>query len=618
MDIDEKSEVSVRENMLIDIIKELKEELIRSRIEKDALVESLRSNQDCRADHISSLQEKDKHISALTAQLERQGEQLSDIQNKMSVLLSSNKDLSLSLKDKDKENKALRKDVKTLTKQMSVLLKQLKDKDDEINNLRKERYGRSSQRGVKSNRTASRDRQEEKDSFNGNSSSLTSEGESTSETVKDTPKVVKGYGKEKERRVRPSKYDKRPAAEIVYHYCDKSQIPSDYKIIGNSYMVTERTLVSFARDHMIECYDVIRPDGSSMQFYAPLDENDTYLPKVNLVKGTRAYPELVSEVVVDKFQYHLPYTRIQDKFRDMSAYYSAQGLANFATAAYNQTSVIQAELKKLLLVSGSVLYIDETRIRVEKIVDGKKVLVIQYMWVIVNRDANITYFLYDEGSRGRKVIKDFLGDFKGTIVTDAYSAYKCYNDGSLGIKHVGCLAHIRARFKKAQTSDSHATWFLEQIGSLYKIERDNRLLKRTAQEIVDYRQIYGIPIFKSMIQRAVRYRSKAGDTMSTLMSDAITYFINCYNQVVRYADDARCDIDNNQAERSIRPLTLGRKNFIKFGSSKSAEMGAFFYSLVETCKQNGLRAKDYITKTLYSLLEGRRDYSNLVPVAMPS
>lgn len=151
---------------------------------------------------------------------------------------------------------------------------------------------------------------------------------------------------------------------------------------------------------------------------------------------------------------------------------------------------------------------------------------------------------------------------------------------------------------------------------LYKIEQDNRLLNRTKEEIVDHHQTYGIPIFKDMIKRAVRYKSKHGDFMSTLMSDAITYFINCHNQVVRSADDARCDIDNNEAERSVRPLTLGRKNFIKLGSSKAAQMGAFFYTLIETCKQNGLRSKDYLTKYLYSILKGRTDYENLVPAVL--
>ena len=99
------------------------------------------------------------------------------------------------------------------------------------------------------------------------------------------------------------------------------------------------------------------------------------------------------------------------------------------------------------------------------------------------------------------------------------------------------------------------------------------------------------------------------------MYKALSYYKNLYNQLVNYCNKGSYVIDNSEAERSIRSLTEGRKNYLHFGSEKSARIASFFYTIVETCKQQEINSRDYIVNYLYSQIDGNSNNANLLPVA---
>ncbi len=104
-----------------------------------------------------------------------------------------------------------------------------------------------------------------------------------------------------------------------------------------------------------------------------------------------------------------------------------------------------------------------------------------------------------------------------------------------------------------------------------------------------------------------------GGVASEKMYTAVNYMLNFWRELINYTNEGHYTIDNSAAERSIRPLTVGRKNYIHFGSEKSAEVAAFFYSIMATCKVRGANARDYVAGFFKALNAGRTDYAQMLP-----
>lgn len=272
-------------------------------------------------------------------------------------------------------------------------------------------------------------------------------------------------------------------------------------------------------------------------------------------------------------------------------------------------------LKAQALEKDSILNCDETWCRVKMQDQYKKA----YIWCMVNKSAGIVIFFYDEGSRGRKVLTDFIGDADlAALQSDAYNVYK-YLDGELSeVEHICCMAHVRAKFQKAllQGKDEQARPFMEWIGKLYDLERDYSNEHLPPDEIKKRRNgLETTEIIGSIWMELTRLLDDPLPK-SDLITNALNYLKNAWTPVMAYRHDGRYCIDNSIAERSIRTMTIERKNKMAFGSHQGAETSTVYHTFTATCKMGALSFYQFLKNYFTAFMEGRTDFENLTPAIL--
>lgn len=273
-------------------------------------------------------------------------------------------------------------------------------------------------------------------------------------------------------------------------------------------------------------------------------------------------------------------------------------------------------LKEKLLAKGAVVNCDETWCRVKVAGKyGKK-----YIWCMVNKEAKVAVYFYDDGSRGRKVLRDFLGETKiDALQSDGFNVYMYLDKELVDVDHLCCLAHARAKFKYAQEQgkDADAEYFISNIGRLYDLEEQYRLRHLTPQQILQERQgEQTTKIIKKIRQRLDKLLAETGSMRGDLMNKALNYLKSFWNQLILYLKDGRYSIDNSLAERTLRPMTVERKNSLTFGSHDGAEVSVIYHTFIETCKMCGVSTLEYFKEFFYAIMQGRTDYENMLPMTI--
>jgi len=218
-----------------------------------------------------------------------------------------------------------------------------------------------------------------------------------------------------------------------------------------------------------------------------------------------------------------------------------------------------------------------------------------YHWVYYDPVAKLVFFDYRPG-RSRAGPNDILKNFRGHLQIDGYDGY---NDviKRPEVIAVGCLAHARRYFEQAQENDSvRAEWMLSKIQELYAIERQARETALSFQERYQLRQeqalsiLTKIKIWLDANLTAVLPKSAIGK--------AIGYMLGQWSKLEKYVTDGRLEIDNNLVENAIRPVALGRKNYLFAGSHEGAKRAAIIYTLVATAKLHEVEPFEYLKDIL--------------------
>ena len=216
-------------------------------------------------------------------------------------------------------------------------------------------------------------------------------------------------------------------------------------------------------------------------------------------------------------------------------------------------------------------------------------------------------------------MKEFLGDAKiKSLQSDGYNVYMYLDNELMDMEHLCCLAHARAKFKYAYDQGClQARIFLEQMARLYGMEESYRRERLAADEVYRRRNS------KETTEVIEKIRTELYDLLanpderrSELMSKALNYLKNFWNQIFAYLKDGRYSIDNTIAERFIRPLAGERKNSLFFGSNRMANVSAAYHTLISTCRANGISALAYLKNLFREVVKGRRDYENLLPITI--
>ena len=226
-------------------------------------------------------------------------------------------------------------------------------------------------------------------------------------------------------------------------------------------------------------------------------------------------------------------------------------------------------------------------------------------------------FFYDEGSRGRKVLTDFLGYAElEAIMTDGYNAYN-FLDGQLSIDHLHCMAHARAKFIKAHKlgRDLVAKEIIELFDELYRMEREYKRKGFSPQQIYEARQSPETEVIVRKLQSIVsRELSKPSSNRSYYMQEALNYFDHFKEGLFLYRTNGNYPIDNNIAERQVRPFTAMRKVIEHFGSDEGVEMAAAYHSVISTVKLHGMSSWHFLGEFFQKIFSGCRDFLSMTPL----
>ena len=569
--------------------------------------------------------EKDQLISMIHFLVKREDERAQENQEL--------KDMVKDLRDTHKQDvktqtnllktqSNLMKSIDKLTNQVADLTNQNKSLQQKVNDLlsqisvgNKVRFGSKSQKGIRKNTAPVQDREKDKDDFDGtNGAAMSSNSQADAAHVEDSESAEQPQKSFEYRK--GMKYQTMFADNRVLHESDVNLLPEGATIIKSVYESTYEQ-VSYIVQHDYEMIIYKDKDGIMRKGYFPKvsaeSENETVIDRF---PGTHASCSLLANLVFNKYHMNTPVYREMVRLLNNKMNVSRNTVYNWFVKGSDHLKKVLPVLKEKLLAKGAVVNCDETWCRVKVAGKyGKK-----YIWCMVNKEAKVAVYFYDDGSRGRQVLRDFLGKTEiDALQSDGFNVYMYLDKELVDVDHLCCLAHARAKFKYAQEQgkDADAEYFISNIGRLYDLEEQYRLRHLTPQQIQQERQgEQTTKIIQKIRQRLDKLLADTSGMRGDLMNKALNYLKSFWNQLILYLKDGRYSIDNSLAERTLRPMTVERKNSLTFGSHDGAEVSVIYHTFIETCKMCGVSTLEYFKEFFKAIMQGRTDYENMLPMTI--
>ena len=361
--------------------------------------------------------------------------------------------------------------------------------------------------------------------------------------------------------------------------------PADFEQIGKD--VTE--LLAY-RPATLFVKEIIRPryvdqaDESKGVFQAPI-------PARTIPKGM-VDESLIAELISEKIQFHTPIHRFSKKLKQAGVdFISGNNLYNWFHTGAESLLPLYHLLVEDILAQG-YLQADETRMIV--LAKNKKGAAHRgQMWAFMAPTIKAVVFNY-EPTRSTQSARTILDDFSGKLQVDGYSVYDCIGKRK-DINLSFCLAHSRRKFYDAKdNAPKIANYFLEKVQLLYQIEQKARDKNLTSQQRLDLRTRKAIPILNQIGEWLTLQYTDRTILPKSLIKKAIDYTFKRWKGLCAYAYDGDLEIDNNLVENTIRPIALGRKNYMFAGSHDAAQNLAVLYSIVGTCLKHNINVYKYL------------------------
>ncbi|HEY3233284.1 MAG TPA: IS66 family transposase [Polyangiaceae bacterium] len=301
---------------------------------------------------------------------------------------------------------------------------------------------------------------------------------------------------------------------------------------------------------------------------------------------TQYGPGFIAHLMVSKCGDSIPLYRLEKQYRRVGIPIARSTM----TDLFHRNAELLSALPKRLLecvAQSEIVQADETSIKM--LGTTKRA----YLWTFISGKLIAYRFSAD---RSGQTPKEVLGGTRGTLVVDAYTGYNHVTRVD-GRTRSGCLAHARRKLFVAQDAEPDVALPLEIIGNLYLIEDDAEQLgvEGTAEHL-QLRQQRGRPLMAKLLCWLRKHRGRHPPKSKT--GRAVSYALNNRRQLCRFLFDARIPLDNNRAEAALRPVALGRKNFLFVGNEDAGENIAGLYSLVATCEANGVNPIEYLKDVL--------------------
>jgi transposase len=340
---------------------------------------------------------------------------------------------------------------------------------------------------------------------------------------------------------------------------------------------------------------IIRP-----KYAKPKNTGIVIAPMPSLpIPRSNAGAGMLTQIAISKFIDHLPFYRQIQIFKRQQLNISPSTIGGWFNATCTLLEPLYDTLERSVLHNSKYLQADESPIGVQD--SHKKGALHQgYMWLFRNPKNSLVLFVYNKG-RSRAAPEKVLENFTGTLQTDGYKVYQSLNTKG-DITLLGCMAHARRYFEKALDNDkSRSEHVLKQMQRLYAMERNAKEKEISHDTLKRYRQMYALPILNEI---EIRLKQMSFEVLpKSAIGKAIAYTLNIYPNLKRYVEDGKYEIDNNNIENAVRPLALGRKNYLFAGSHQSAQHAAMMYSFFASCKANNVNPFIWLNDILNRLPE---------------
>ena len=316
-----------------------------------------------------------------------------------------------------------------------------------------------------------------------------------------------------------------------------------------------------------------------------------------------AGPGLLAHVLVSKYGDHLPLYRQSEIYAREGVELDRSTLADWVGETSRLFDPLLEALRRHVM-SAQKLHADDTPVPV--LAPGLGRTKTGRLWTYVRDDRPAgdqtppaVWFAYSPDRKGEHP-KAHLSQFRGTLQADGYAGFdQIYEAGR--IQEAACWAHVRRKFYDLQVAHKSpvAAEALERIGTLYAIEKE--IQGRSPEERRGIRDIRSRPLLVSLKQWLEETLGKLSRKSDTAV--AVRYALGRWEALMRYCDNGQLEIDNNAAERALRAVALGRKNYLFAGSDRGGDSAAAIYSLIGTAKLNGLDPESYLRHVLSRIAE---------------
>lgn len=318
-----------------------------------------------------------------------------------------------------------------------------------------------------------------------------------------------------------------------------------------------------------------------------------------LLNRCQADESLLAEILVKKFADHLPLYRISEILRREGINISRQLLCKWVIRVGQALKPLYDEMTDKVLKSENV-FADETPI--DMLEPGKGKTHQAYMWVLVGgKEADPPYRIYNfRTNRQHSHAEALLKNYKGVLHSDKYGAYETLANRKQ-IIWCPCWAHIRRKFLEESGDAEFRNWVIERINNLFALEAI--AWTQTPEERLNKRQIEEVPIIDELTL-AIKDKLSNGKILpKSKFREALGYYSSLIPYLKNYTQNPWARLDNNVAERAVRPLAIGRKNWLFVGNKEGGEAAAIILSLIQTCRGIGVNPREYLEDIMRTMMK---------------
>ena len=545
------------------------------------------------ADRVTSL-DLDKRAMVLVLEDFLKNQQ--EMQNSMAALQADQERLLSRLDEETRKRKAAERKAQRL--------------DERLKYANANRFGDKRQKVKKdADKTDEPNRNKEKEDFDGTDDTLCTDSVNQDKGIQEKNPDKK----ERDLSNRPEKYNTMCVqGKPEEHHSDLNKVPG--RILDKKMVKVFRLDMCLVEEHF-EMIQYVEPGKKPKWGYFPKEGHPQVVTKF---EGTKATPEFLQAIAYEVYVKNVTFGLLHQWLTDMGMTISANTLRNWLKKGKKYLDQLIVVLKSIALEKDSIVNCDETWCKVRKYDHYKKC----YIWVLVNKAEKVCIFFYEDGSRGRDVLTNFLGDAElKSVMTDGYNAYVFIGDELKSAQfkdtiHQVCLSHADNKFVKAanQGGEPNAALFSNDLKEFFSRERiydeagltpEGRLAERQSLETKE--------IVIRLRSRLDAELTKDPEFRRQYFTEALHYLDHFWDELFAFLDDGELPIDNNLAERCIRKLTTQRNSMLHFGSDKGVEMSATYHSIISTVKLHGKSAWNFIGTFFKKIFNGCRDFICLTP-----